>query len=473
MSIRVEVVCVNQDGSEQRREVLTLEQRELAMETLGMSLSEGKALLSGVQDFVVAQQAHEYLERHRACPQCLGQYIVKDCGSTMVSTVFGRVEVPNPRWNRCHCQADGPKTFRPMRTWLNGQTSPEMLYLETKWGSLIPFARVADLLKEVLPVENSVNQETVRAHLYATAERMEQELGDERQLNLFEGSEEEWEQQPLPDGPITVGIDGGYVRAAHKQGWFEVIAGRSVVAFRREDEGEVPSAKCFGFVQTYDKKPRRRLWELMKSQGMQENQQVVFMSDGGENVRRVQEYLHPFSEHLIDWFHITMRLTVLQQQTKALQEEQPQTGADVSKRLESVKHLLWHGNAEEALERLADLLMDLSFIQARSTTAKKVAHTVTEFETYIRNNREFIPNFGERRRHGETISTAFVESTINQVVSRRFVKKQQMQWTLRGAHLLLQTRTRVLNDELDEAFRRWYPKFRPQSQMQEPVRNAA
>jgi len=46
---------------------------------------------------------------------------------------------------------------------------------------------------------------------------------------------------------------------------------------------------------------------------------------------------------------------------------------------------------------------------------------------YIRNNREFIPNFGERYRQGETISTAFVESTINHVVSRRFVKKQQMQ----------------------------------------------
>lgn len=55
---------------------------------------------------------------------------------------------------------------------------------------------MADLLKEVLPVGNSVNQETVRAHLYATAKRIEQELGDERQLNLFEGSEEDWEQQP-------------------------------------------------------------------------------------------------------------------------------------------------------------------------------------------------------------------------------------------------------------------------------------
>jgi hypothetical protein len=74
----------------------------------------------------------------------------------------------------------------------------------------------------------------------------------------------------------------------------------------------------------------------------------------------------------------------------------------------------------------------------------------------------FIPNFGERYRNGETISTAFVESTINQVVSRRFVKKQSMQWTLRGAHLLLQTRTKVLNEELDTVFRRWYPKFRSQ-----------
>jgi hypothetical protein len=46
----------------------------------------------------------------------------------------------------------------------------------------------------------------------------------------------------------------------------------------------------------------------------------VLLSDGGENVRRVPEYLHPFSEHLIDGFPITMRVTVLPQQTKALQE---------------------------------------------------------------------------------------------------------------------------------------------------------
>jgi hypothetical protein len=94
------------------------------------------------------------------------------------------------------------------------------------------------------------------------------------------------------------------------------------------------------------------------------------------------------------------------------------------------------------------MLLDMDLIGARSAAAEKLAAGMTEFETYIRNNREFIPNFGERYRQGERISTAFVESTINQVVSRRFVKKQQMQWTLKGAHLLLQARTKVLNNEL-------------------------
>jgi hypothetical protein len=52
-----------------------------------------------------------------------------------------------------------------------------------------------------------------------------------------------------------------------------------------------------------------------------------------------------------------------------------------------------------------------------------------------------------------------VESTVSQVVSKRMVKKQQMRWSQRGAHLMLQVRTRLLNDELRDVFRQWYPSF--------------
>ena len=57
----------------------------------------------------------------------------------------------------------------------------------------------------------------------------------------------------------------------------------------------------------------------------------------------------------------------------------------------------------------------------------KLLKAVEEFSTYIERNGGFIPNYGERYRNGQRISTGFVELTINQVVSKRMAKKQQMQ----------------------------------------------
>jgi hypothetical protein len=62
------------------------------------------------------------------------------------------------------------------------------------------------------------------------------------------------------------------------------------------------------------------------------------------------------------------------------------------------------------------------------------------------------------------------ESTVNQVISKRFVKKQQMKWTKRGAHLLLQVRTHVLNGELRDMFCQWYPGMKAGK---EPAQQAA
>ena len=291
MKYRVDVICVTESGVETRCTIMELMRGELAMETLGLSLAEGKTLLQGVQAVIAAHHITEDLTRRRAGGHCGTRYHSKSAGTSTVETVFGAVPVPNPRWEQCPCQPDGPRTFQPTARWLTRRTGPERLYLETKWASLLPYDKVVDLLKEVLPVRASTNHETVRVHLQAVAERMEAELGDERPPDPV--TPELDPELPVPDGPMTVGLDGGYVRAAHHEGCFEVIAGRSVVAFRRRDGEPVPPPKCFGFVQTYDAKPRRRVWELMKSQGLQDNQQVVFLSDGGEDIRQVRAYLHP------------------------------------------------------------------------------------------------------------------------------------------------------------------------------------
>ena len=69
--------------------------------------------------------------------------------------------------------------------------SPERLYLETKWASLISFELAAHLLKDALPVAETVNAASVRNHLHRVAERAEAALGEERG-SFIEGCPQQW-----------------------------------------------------------------------------------------------------------------------------------------------------------------------------------------------------------------------------------------------------------------------------------------
>ena len=177
-----------------------------------------------------------------------------------------------------------------------------------------------------------------------------------------------------------------------------MIAGKSLLAFKRDQEGKQQlSGRCFAWVQ----KPKRRLFELLQSR-------------------------------------------------------------------------IWSGSSGtcgtamcfQALNELQSLEMDLdtAAFESKGENARKLLKGVEDLHTYVERNREFVPNYGERYRNGEKIASGFVESAINQVVSKRMVKKQQMGWSQRGAHLLLQIRTRVLDEEWENTFRPWYPDFRPQGQ---------
>ena len=61
---------------------------------------------------------------------------------------------------------------------------------------------------------------------------------------------------------------------------------------------------------------------------------------------------------------------------------------------------------------------DLEDYEEEVPFSTKLAKSVREFYGYIETNEQFIPNYGERYRHGEAIATGFVESTANQMVSK-------------------------------------------------------
>ena len=111
----------------------------------------------------------------------------------------------------------------------------------------------AGLLAYVLAIMSGANATTLREHTLRAAERAEAELGDERS---------------------------------------SFIDGQSIPEDR--------DARHVGLVYTYDPKPKRRLFDLLKSQGLQANQDVTFLTDGGEEVHSLAERVTPESEHVLD-----------------------------------------------------------------------------------------------------------------------------------------------------------------------------
>lgn len=418
--------------------------------SLGLTLAEAKEILYTLQHQMVAQQVADYQQHQRPCPHCQEPRRAKDHRPIVYRTLFGKLTLQNTRFFQCECQPHQTQSFSPLSDLLPERTAPELLYLESKFAALMSYGLSVKLLAEVLPIDERLNATTIRNHTQRLGERLDAELGEE-QFMFVEGCQRDWEALPRPDLPLTVGIDGAYVhsseQSANAKRSFEIIVGKSI-----PDDG---CSRTFSSVQDYDEKPKRRLFELLKAQGMQMNQQVTFLSDGGDTVRELQLYLNPQAEHLLDWFHVTMRITVMNQIAKGIKTKHKEIGAEALDTLESIKWYLWHGNVFRALQEIESLSCALD-ADGATPEQMKLLQRVEEFDTYIQNNRPFIPNYGDRYRNGERISTGFVESTVNQVVSQRMVKKQQMRWSRKGAHLLLQVRTHVLDGEWRNTFERWY-----------------
>ena len=47
---------------------------------------------------------------------------------------------------------------------------------------------------------------------------------------------------------------------------------------------------------------------------------------------------------------------------------------------------------------------------------------------YLERHQGALVHYAARRRNGEPISTAFVESAVNEIIAKRMNKKQQMRW---------------------------------------------
>jgi hypothetical protein len=171
-------------------------------------------------------------------------------------------------------------------------------------------------------------------------------------------------------------------------------------------------------------------------------------------MKRLPRGLPRPTKHIVDWFHVAMKIQPLQQVADHIvrwRDEWTNETVMLDQEIRALKWKLWHGQVDRAIQHLEEIIVNMSILREHGNLgAGRIWQLAQPLLTYIRLNKVAIVDYGARYRSGRRIATSLAESAVNSLTARRMVKKQQMRWTKRGAHRMLQVRAAVMNGNLRE-----------------------
>src|SRR5499433_2407185 len=181
MRVTLQLVICHDDGQEETvTDVITLNKHNQRIEHLGLSLAESKELLSTLQRHLLQQQVDTFLDTCSTCPDCGTPLTLKARSRSWFRTLFGTLQFDSPRLEHCDCIRRKTSSFRPLSALLTESVAPELLYMESKWSSLVSYGMSLDALQDFLPLDLALDIKTVRYDTLKVAKRLEAELGEER-----------------------------------------------------------------------------------------------------------------------------------------------------------------------------------------------------------------------------------------------------------------------------------------------------
>ena len=122
---------------------------------------------------------------------------------------------------------------------------------------------------------------------------------------------------------------------------------------------------------------------VLGAQGVAQRLSIRFVTDGGDTGRNLQQHLHGEAEHWLDWFHITMRITVMRQMAKSItSEEVNDLPARIDRDLGHANWLLWHGNHVDGSDAAVGISWELE-LAGNKDAATKLDKALGEFSGYI------------------------------------------------------------------------------------------
>ncbi len=446
---RVKLVAELRPGVTTETELARIERDEQAgLAELGLRLAEAKQLTEALQAQIVPAQVAVVGERRRSCVACGCVLASKGHYGARFRSLFGDVPVRIRRLLVCPCQGPGEAKSFAVLDLGKDAVAPELAYVTTRYAALVPFGKVAAFLSELLPMSGAQNTGTVRNRtLRVGQDVVHQYLSETVKRPVVQAG-----------GPVVVGLDGGYVRSRHRQEerHFEVVAGKVIHAdgaqhrFAFARNGQAVSAEAFQ--------------QALAAAGVHADTPATVLCDGDAGLWRLQHEALPGATVVLDWWHAAVRFEHALQAARGLGAGTADThfASEAVRGLERAKWRLWHGRWPGCRRKLAALCRWTERKHVRDLAGiGRLQRHASELLGYLERNENALVHYAARRRRGEPISTAFVESAVNEIVAKRMNKKQQMRWNRTTVQPFLDVRTAVLNDTLEDAFRHRHPGFRP------------
>ena len=161
-------------------------------------------------------------------------------------------------------------------------------------------------------------------------------------------------------------------------------------------------------------------------------------------------------KHILDWFHVSMRVRHVEQALAGLigsdlEQKGPLRYVDLD--VSRLRHLIWNGYGDEAcrtLQNITDMAANAIWLNAPrgKVRIERFIQLASELRTYLSLNATALVDYGRRYRAGLRIASSGAESVVNSLVNARMNKRRQMRWSPQGAHRVLQVRAAVMDGRL-------------------------
>ncbi|CAM5490568.1 ISKra4 family transposase ISUnCu19 [Aquamicrobium terrae] len=332
----------------------------------------------------------------------------------------------------------------PLAYFFPDRATPELQRLHADLGSRHTFREAARLMKSFLPC-HPPHHTTVRDRLGRVATALEKNRrasGDP--------------VETPPKGGLTVFLDGAHIRCRpeYQQRHLDLVVGK--IESRN-------MCRRFGLVANATASPSSRMREELSDYGWKPGRLLTVISDGElalPNLIRNAVGGDGQVKHILDWWHISMRIQHIEAAVQGLVQTPGFTGVPVlfQRPAKSLRWWLWHGRARVAETYLRWLMHDCTRLAeeplAVRTAAARVQARCGTLYTYLANNMESLVDYGRRYRNGLPISSSRAEGSVDDIANARMGKRRRMRWSPKGAHRVAVTRAAVLDGRLTVANRK-------------------